>query len=89
MPCASLSLCPSPAGTCSAGYAGGFDPCGQLENQDSTMGDSQVSLSWHLQGSYLGALGTWPWTPTFMGAQGAPHSPALMATFHRRITKRG
>lgn len=88
MPCASFSrcpfLCPFPAGTCSAGYAGGLDPCGQSETQDSTMGDYQVSLSWHLQGSYLRALDSY-----FHGAQRAPHSPALMAAFHRRITKRG
>lgn len=88
MPCASLSLHPSPTGPRSAGYAGGSDPCGQSNNQDGTMGDSLVSLSWHLQGSYLGALGTWPWAPTFMGAQGTPRSPAPMATFHRTIMRR-
>lgn len=38
------------------------------------MGDFQVSLSRHLQGSYLGPLRSWPCIPTFMGPQEAPHT---------------
>ena len=75
---------PSPqstTGTPSVGYAGGSDHHRQLSNQDSTMGDGEVSLWWCLQGSHLGALGTQPWTPTFR----APRSPALMAASHRTM----
>ena len=75
---------PSPqstTGTPSVGYAGASDHRRQLNNQDSAMGDPEVSLWWCLQGSYLGALGTQPWTPTFR----APRSPALMAASHRSM----
>ena len=88
MPCVSLSLCCPTAGTSSVGYVGSADHRRQIGNLDSTMGERLVSLSWYLQGSYLGALGTPPWTPPFVVAGEALHSPALMATSHRMTMKR-
>lgn len=87
MSCVSLSLCCPTLGTCSVGYAGGVDRRGQVRNLDGTMGDLQVSLLWCLQGSYLGALGTRPWSPHFTVAREACHSPALLALSTGRLRR--
>lgn len=62
------------------GWCWGLRSPQTIEQSGQHHGDSEVSSWWCLQGSYLGALGTQPWTPTFR----APRSPALMAASHRR-----